>query len=74
MSVLPSWLQPVSEAIPLTHAVTLARKSLLLGEGFPELWPQMLILAGLTAILMPLGLLACARALRVARTDGSLSR
>ena len=74
VAVLPGWLQPVSEAVPLTHAVNLARDSLLLGDGLAELWPQVLWLVGLTAIYLPLGLLACALALRVARTDGSLSR
>ena len=33
VSVLPTWLQPIPEAIPLTHAVILARNSLLLGGG-----------------------------------------
>ena len=74
VTVLPGWLQPVSEAIPLTHAVDLARDSLLLGEGLTEVWPQVLALLGLTVIYLPLGLLLCAIALRMARTEGSLSR
>lgn len=74
VTVLPGWLQPVSEAIPLMHAADLARDSLLLGEGLTEVWPQVLALLGLTVIYLPLGLLLCAIALRMARTEGSLSR
>lgn len=74
IAVLPAWLQPISEAIPLTHAVSLARDTLLLGEGLPEVWPDVLELLGLTAVYLVLGLSACFLGLRLARTDGSLSR
>jgi ABC-2 type transport system permease protein len=74
VAVLPGWLQPLSEAIPLTHAVEAARNTLLLGDGLGDVWPQLLALLALTAIYLPLGLLLCAWGLRVARTDGSLTR
>src|SRR5215208_5511189 len=57
----------------LTHALELLRRSLLNGEGFAQLWGELAILAGLTLVLLPLGLLACQLAIRIARTDGSLS-
>jgi ABC-2 type transport system permease protein len=73
VDVLPSWLRLIGQLLPLTHALELLRRSLLLGEGFAELWGELLMLAGLTLVLLPLGVLACHLAIRVARTDGSLS-
>ena len=73
MSVLPGWLRAIGQALPLTHALELIRRSLLQGQGWAELQGELLTLIGLTAVLLPLGLLACALAVRVARTDGSLS-
>jgi ABC-2 type transport system permease protein len=73
VDVLPAWLRPLGQLLPLTHALELLRRSLLLGEGFTQLWGDLLILAGLTIVLLPLGVLACHLAIRVARTDGSLS-
>ena len=73
VDVLPSWLRAIGQLLPLTHALELLRRSLLLGEGFAQLWGDLLILAGLTIVLLPLGVLACHMAIQVARTDGSLS-
>jgi ABC-2 type transport system permease protein len=73
VSVLPGPLEAASQAVPLTHVLELMRGSLLRGEGPAELWPNLLALAALTAVLFPLGLLACRATLRVARTDGSLT-
>ncbi|MFL5801373.1 MAG: ABC transporter permease [Roseiflexaceae bacterium] len=73
MAVLPGWLRTLAQALPMTHALELLRRSLLNGEGWAELRGELLFLAGLTALLLPLGLLACRLAIRVARTDGSLS-
>jgi ABC-2 type transport system permease protein len=73
IGVLPGWLRFVGQALPLTHALELLRRSLLLGEGLPQLWGELLILILLTLILLPLGALACNLAIRIARTDGSLS-
>jgi ABC-2 type transport system permease protein len=73
-SVLPAWLQAVGQLLPLTHALELMRRSVLGGEGMDTLWRSFLALAVLTAILLPVGLWACARAVRIAQTDGSLSQ
>jgi ABC-2 type transport system permease protein len=72
VSVLPGALETAAQALPLTHALELLRGSLLRGEGLAELWPQAAALAGLTALLLPIALGACAIAVRIARTDGSL--
>jgi len=71
--VLPGWLNQLAQLLPLTHALELLRRSLLLGEGLAQLGGELLALIGLTAVLLPLGLLACHLAIRVAQTDGSLS-
>jgi ABC-2 type transport system permease protein len=73
VAVLPDWLNVIGQLLPLTHALELLRRSLLRGEGFAQLWGELAILAGLTLVLLPLALLACQLAIRVARTDGSLS-
>ncbi len=71
--VLPGWLAAIAQLLPLTHAITLLRRSLLVGEGFAQLWPDFLWLGGLTLVLFPLGILACRFAVQFARVDGSLS-
>jgi ABC-2 type transport system permease protein len=71
--VLPDWLRLLGQALPLTHALELLRRSILLGEGFAQLWRELLVLIVLTLMLLPLGVLACHGAIRIARTDGSLS-
>ena len=73
VAVLPSWLILIGQLLPLTHALELLRRSLLAGEGFAELGGELAILCALTLVLLPLGILACQLAIRVARTDGSLS-
>jgi ABC-2 type transport system permease protein len=74
VSVLPGPLRAVAEGVPLTHAVELFRRSLLDGDGVSDLRYELLSLLVITAVLVPLGLAACHLALRVARTDGSLSQ
>jgi ABC-2 type transport system permease protein len=73
VSVLPEWLRVAGQVLPLTHALELLRRSLLLGEGPAQLWGHLVALLAITIVLLPLGLLSCRLALRIARTDGSLS-
>lgn len=73
VDVLPGWLRTLGQLLPLTHSLELLRRSLLLGEGFSQLGGELLSLAALTAVLLPLGLLACHVAINIARVDGSLS-
>lgn len=72
-SVLPGWLQTLGQALPLTHALEIVRRSMLLGEGLDTLWPSFAALLLLTAVFLPLGLLACHLAVRAALRDGSLT-
>jgi ABC-2 type transport system permease protein len=73
-SVLPDWLRAIGQLLPLTHSLELIRRSVLGGEGLETLWGPFLSLALLTAVLLPLGLWACGRAVRLAQTDGSLAQ
>lgn len=73
-SVLPEWLQAAGQLLPLTHALELMRRSVLAGEGLATLWPSFLALGALTAVLLPIGLWACGRAVHLAQTDGSLAQ
>lgn len=73
-TVLPDWLQALGQLLPLTHALELVRRSALGGEGIATLWPNLAALVALSVILVPAGLWACARAIRFAQTDGSLSQ
>ena len=72
-AVLPGPLQVLGQALPLTHALEIVRRALLAGDGFSQLLPSFVALVGLTIIYLPLGILACHWAVRVAQTDGSLS-
>lgn len=73
-AVLPGWLQAVGQVLPLTHALELIRRSVLMGEGIDTLQGPLLSLAVLTAVMLPVGLWACHQAVRIAQTDGSLSQ
>jgi ABC-2 type transport system permease protein len=73
-NVLPDWLRGIGQLLPLTQALELLRRSILNGEGLATLWPPFLALLLLTVVLLPVGLVACHLAVRVAQTDGSLSQ
>lgn len=73
VTVLPGWLQAIAALLPLTHALELMRRSILVGEDFATLAAPFASLALLTAILLPVGLWACSQAVRIAQTDGSLA-
>jgi len=73
ISVLPHWLQFLSLAIPMTHALTAMRLALLSG-GFPVgLLKETALLAAFAVVLLPASLVAFEKALRRARLSGSLS-
>lgn len=72
-SVLPAGLQLVGQVLPMTHALDVLRRVVLLGQGLDQVGGGLVALVVLSAVYVPLGLVACAGAIRVARTDGSLS-
>lgn len=74
VGVLPGPLQALSALLPLTHALELLRRSILLGQGPAQLWPELLALAVLTAIYLPLGVTICRWSVDRGRIDGSLAQ
>jgi ABC-2 type transport system permease protein len=73
VSTLPSFLQHISQWIPITHSLTSMRMALLEGVGFAGLGREIAILAAFSALLLPLSLALFSRALRHARLAGTLS-
>lgn len=72
-TALPEPLEAIGRLLPMTHALDIVRRSLLAGEGMATLAPSFVALVVLTALYLPLGVLACHHAVRVAQTDGSLT-
>jgi len=72
VDVLPPVLRKLSNIVPMSHALTGLRKSLLAGAGWGDVLPQALALAGFIAVLWPVGVYSFRLALAKARADGSL--
>lgn len=49
---MPSWAQALAEALPLTHYIRLVRATIIKGAELVEVWPDLLALAGLAALLI----------------------
>lgn len=71
--VIPSWLQEISKILPLTYGLRALRQTTLRGEQFANVSGDVAILAMQTAVLLLIGALAVAAALRHARRTGTLS-
>jgi ABC-2 type transport system permease protein len=72
--VIPSWIQDVSEAVPLTYGLRALRQTLLEGMPLPAVARDVTILVGFVVVLSALGVWAFARALRYAKQAGNLSQ
>jgi ABC-2 type transport system permease protein len=70
VTVLPGWLQPVTEVLPTTLAFSGVRAALYRGEGWSA---DALELALLSVVALPLAIAIFRAALWFARRDGSLS-
>jgi ABC-2 type transport system permease protein len=73
VEVLPDWLQALSALIPVTYAVRGLQLAVYQGASLPSLWGEILPLAFLATILLPLGLASFAAAIRRAKRDGTLA-
>ncbi len=73
VEVLPQWLQAISALIPVTYAVRGLQLAVYQGASLAALQPEILPLAFLAAVLLPLGLFSFAAAIRRAKRDGSLA-
>jgi ABC-2 type transport system permease protein len=71
-SALPGWLQPVSGAIPVSHAVDAVRATALRGASLQAAWPDVALTFGISALYFGLGILALRRVEGVAKRSGQL--
>jgi ABC-2 type transport system permease protein len=71
VAVLPSWIQAISELLPLTHALRGLRMALD-GGSFADIGGEIGVLVLLALIAMPVGLWSATWATRRARREGSL--
>jgi ABC-2 type transport system permease protein len=55
-SVLPGWMQVASRLSPATYTLRGIRAALLDGAGLDKLWPDLLVLAVMGLLFIPLGL------------------
>jgi ABC-2 type transport system permease protein len=49
---IPGWLQPLVKINPIRHFSVIARSSMIKGSGFETLWPNFLVLATFTLIMV----------------------
>lgn len=71
--VIPSWLQEVSKAVPLSYGLRALRQASLLGEPFRAVATDVGVLALHAGILLLIGSVVMRAGLRHARRGGSLS-
>jgi ABC-2 type transport system permease protein len=85
IEVLPGWMQPLSAISPATYTLSACRKlfgvgnsastpELLAGAPLSAVWHELLILAVMGAILLPLGLMTFMRVEAWAKRTGKLKR
>ncbi len=72
VTILPSWLKPFANLLPITHALEAMRQVLLNGATLSAVRGEVLILTLFAAILLPMGLLSMGYGFKVARCEGSL--
>jgi len=72
ITLLPLWLQKVSEFLPMTYGLRALRLCLLKGISVWSLGKDLLILLVLSGILFPISLWIFGKALQKAKRDGSL--
>jgi ABC-2 type transport system permease protein len=58
---MPGYLQPFAYLMPITYANRALRDVMLKGWGLAEIWPNLLILLGIAALLIALGALTTRR-------------
>ncbi len=74
IQALPAWLRPLSNALPLTHGLTIVRDGLLLDRGFSDLLPVFARLLATGAVLMVIGFASFRHMEKRARERGTLGR
>jgi ABC-2 type transport system permease protein len=72
-SVIPSWIQSLSSAVPLTYGLRALRRVWLDGAGVREVLPDVVTLAVMAVGLLALGVGAFTLGMRYARRAGTLA-
>ncbi|RMG88997.1 MAG: ABC transporter permease [Chloroflexi bacterium] len=73
ITLLPPWLRIISYALPFTYALRALRGALMRGEGVRQLWPDLLVLAGFTAVLLPVSFWFMRYAIHYLKETGELT-
>jgi ABC-type polysaccharide/polyol phosphate export permease len=74
-SVIPiAWLEKVTAFVPVLYALRPARQLLLAGASAADVADDVLMLSGYAAVLLAAGMLVFVRALRYARSAGTLAQ
>lgn len=73
LTLLPLWVQKISNFIPLTYMLRTFRLCLLKGTPLASLGTDLLILVLLTLVLFPISVWTFGKALKKAKKDGSLT-
>ena len=71
-SVLPEWLQPVSDLIPLAHATDALRATTLAGQSLGSIGGELLAVAGSSVVFLLLGVWSLRRMDHAVRRRGTL--
>ena len=74
ITVLPAWLQTVAQFIPITHSLHALRLTMLKGASLEAVWQPLLILALMSAVLLPTSLVVFAALVRKGRREGTLTQ
>jgi len=74
ISVLPNWLQPLSNLSPATYTLRAMRAALLEGATISELVPQIMLLVAIGVFLIPIGLWTFTLGENYAKKHGKLKR
>jgi ABC-2 type transport system permease protein len=71
--VIPSWIEKVSDAVPLTYGLRALRRVLLEGLPIAAVWADLSVVVAITAVLLTVSLYVFSRALKYARQTGTLA-
>jgi ABC-2 type transport system permease protein len=74
VQVLPSWLETLSNLLPITHSLNGMRLALLQGYTLKELMPSILALLLFTIFLLPVSVFIFTKAVKRAKVEGSLAQ
>jgi ABC-2 type transport system permease protein len=72
--IIPSWIQYLSDWIPLTYGLRALRRVLLEGASLPAVTPEILTMCGFGVVLFSISASAFSVALRYAKRSGTLAQ